>query len=264
MGIVTQIATLPRNSHSVRAYVGAIATLIFVPALIAAGWLASLWAAPERAQLEQAAEHKVREIAADIDREIVNTQNMLMVLASSHFLQNRDLESFHAQAATLTRRLEVPIVLLDHSLARQVVNTGVPWGIPLPSVPVSRSEDELRSLRLGNAAVSNVFFGRRIDRHVVAVTVPLLRDGAVEFALSVGWPLEKFAEILDSSGIGPDRIATVLDRRGYRQTNEIRDEQRRFPFLRLAKRAGNRVRTRSGSSRASASASLNRRSASAS
>ncbi len=44
--------------------------------------------------------------------------------------------------------------------------------------------------------------------------VPVLRDGAVEFALSVGWPLAKFAEILDSSGIGPDRIATVLDRRG--------------------------------------------------
>jgi PAS domain S-box-containing protein len=214
LGIITQFAALRRNRHSIRAYVGAIATLILVPALIVAGWLAMLWAASERAQLEQAAEHKVREIAADIDREIVSTQNMLRVLASSHFLQNRDLESFHAQAATLTRRLEFPIVLLDHSLARQVVNTGVPWGNPLPSVPVFRSEDELRSLRLGNAAVSNVFFGRRIDRHVVAVTVPLLRDGAVEFALSVGWPLEKFAEILDSSGIGPDRIATVLDRRG--------------------------------------------------
>jgi two-component system, NarL family, sensor histidine kinase UhpB len=210
----TSIAALRRNRRSIRAYVGAIATLILVPALIVAAWLATLWAASERAQLEQAAEYKVREIAADIDREIVGTQNMLTVLASSHFLQNRDLGSFHAQAATLTRRLEVPIVLLDHSLARQVVNTGVPWGIPLPSVPVSRSEDELRSLRLGNAAVTNVFFGRRVDRHIVAVTVPVLRDGVLEFGLSVGWPLEKFAEILDSSGIGPDRIATVLDRRG--------------------------------------------------
>jgi two-component system, NarL family, sensor histidine kinase UhpB len=214
LGKFTSIAALRHNRHSIRAYVGAIATLILVPALIVAAWLATLWAASERAQLEQAAEYKVREIAADIDREIVSTQNMLMVLASSHFLRNRDLESFHAQASTLTRRLEVPIVLLDDSLARQVVNTGVPWGIPLPSVPVSRSEDELRALRRGDAAVSNVFFGRRIDRHIVAVTVPVLRDGVLEFGLSVGWPLEKFAEILDSSGIGPDRIATVLDRRG--------------------------------------------------
>jgi PAS domain S-box-containing protein len=214
LGIITQFAALRRNRHSIRSYVGAIATLILVPALIVAGWLAMLWAASERAQLEQAAEHKVREIAADIDREIVSTQNMLTVLASSHFLQNRDLGSFHAQAATLTQRLEVPIVVLDHSLARQVVNTGVPWGKPLPSVPISRSEDELRSLRRGDAAVSNVFFGRRIDRHVVAVTVPVLRDGAMEFALSVGWPLEKFAEVLDSSGMEPGRIATVLDRRG--------------------------------------------------
>ena len=215
MGIVTQIATLRRNRHSVRAYVGAIATLIFVPALIAAGWLASLWAASERAQLEQAAEYSAREIAADIDREIVSTQNMLMVLASSHFLQNGDLKSFHAQAATLTRRFEVPIIVLDRSLTRQVVNTVIPWGDPLPAtVPVPPSEDELRSLRLGNPAVSNVFFGRRFDRHIVAVKVPVLRDGAVEFVLSVGCPLAKFAEILDSSNIGPGRIATVLDRRG--------------------------------------------------
>ncbi len=214
MGVVTQIAALRRSRHSIRTYVGAIATLVLVPALIVAAWLATLWAASERAQLEQAAEHKAREIAADIDREIVGTQNMLMVLASSHFLRNRDLESFHAQAVTLTRRLEVPIIVIDSSLARQLVNTAIPWGNPLPAVPVRRSEDELRSLRLGNAIVSDVFFGRWADRHVVAVTVPVLRDGALELALSVGWPLAKFAEVLDSSGIGPGHIATVLDRRG--------------------------------------------------
>ena len=207
MGIVTQITTLRRNRHSVRAYVGAIATLIFVPALIAAGWLASLWAASERVRLEQAAGYTARELAADIDREIVSTQNMLLVLASSHFLRNGDLESFHAQAATLTRRFEVPIIVLDRSLARQVVNTAIPWGDPLPAtLPVPRSEDELRSLQLGNPAVSNIFFGRRIDRRVVAIKVPVLRDGAVEFVLSVGCPLAKFAEILDSSNIGPDRF----------------------------------------------------------
>ena len=104
MGIVTQVGALRRNRRSIRAYVGAIATLILVPALIVAAWLATLWAASERAQLEQAAEYKAREIAADIDREIVSTQNMLMVLASSHFLQNRDLEFVpctgrHAHAA---------------------------------------------------------------------------------------------------------------------------------------------------------------------
>jgi two-component system, NarL family, sensor histidine kinase UhpB len=214
LGIVTQVGALRRNRRSIRAYVGAIATLILVPALIVVAWLATLWAASERAQLEQAAEHKAREIAADIDREIVSTQNMLMVLTNSHFLQNRDLESFHAQAATLTRRLGVPVIVLDRSFARQLLNTEIPWGSPLPDTAAPRSEGELRSLRLGNAAVSNVFFGRRIDRHIVAVTVPVLRDGALELALSVGWPLAKFAEILDSSGIGPGRIATVLDRRG--------------------------------------------------
>jgi two-component system, NarL family, sensor histidine kinase UhpB len=215
LGIIRLIAALRSNRHSIRAYVGAIATLILVPALIVVGWLATLWATSERAQLEQAAEHKAREIAADIDREIVSTQNMLTVLASSHFLQNRDLESFHAQATMLTRRLEVPIILLDRGLAQQVVNTAIPWGNPLPAaVPVPRSEDELRSLWLGNPAVSDVFLGRRSDRHVVAVKVPVLRDGAVEFVLSVGCPLAKFAEILDSSGMAPGRIATVLDRRG--------------------------------------------------
>ena len=140
MGIVTQTTALRRNRHSIRGYVGAIAALILVPALIVAAWLATLWAASERAQLELAAEHKAREIAADIDREIVSTQNMLMVLASSHFLQNGDLESFHAHAVTLTRRLQVPIIVIDRSLARQVANTKIPWGNPLPAISVQRSE----------------------------------------------------------------------------------------------------------------------------
>ena len=206
--IVTQIAALRRNRHSIRAYVGAIATLILVPALIVAAWLATLWAASERAQLEQAAEHKVREIAADIDREIVNTQDMLMVLASCIFCRT-DLESFHA-AATLTRRFEVrSSCLTTVSLGRWSIPSTV--GNPLPSVPVNPAADELRCC--GSETLPSQCLLRAADRSaVVAVTVPLLRDGAVECALSVGWPLEKFAGF--HTRHRSDRIATVLDRRG--------------------------------------------------
>ena len=68
---MTYVGVLRRGPCSVRVYVSAIVAVISVPALIVAGWLASSWAASERAQLAQDAEHKTREILAEAGYEQV-------------------------------------------------------------------------------------------------------------------------------------------------------------------------------------------------
>ncbi len=84
--------------YSVRTYFGALVLLILIPGLLIAGWLAYRSAQSERAQIEQDARQRVREIAGSIDREIIGTQNLLAVLASSHSLHTGDIEGFHRQA----------------------------------------------------------------------------------------------------------------------------------------------------------------------
>src|SRR5215470_18730287 len=105
------VAALRHSGLSVRAYFGAVVVIILIPALLFGGWLASLSAAARRQQIEQNIQQKVREIAVAIDREVLSTMNMLTALASSHFVQIGDFESFHRQATEVSRQLNIHIVL---------------------------------------------------------------------------------------------------------------------------------------------------------
>jgi hypothetical protein len=177
MGFMRRKATLARSHMSVRAYVSAIVGAILVPALFIAGWIATLSADSERVQLEQSAKNQAREVTAAIDREIVGIQNMLIVLASSPYLRDADFQAFHGQAVGVSRQLNAQIVVRDLNLDRQVVNTDFPWGTPLTGgIPALRSEAEEELLRSGKPVVSSVFFGPLIKRHVVAISVPVLRN----------------------------------------------------------------------------------------
>ncbi|MFX9093365.1 hypothetical protein ABTN25_19545, partial [Acinetobacter baumannii] len=81
----------PKKRYSVRAYVIAITAIFMIPTLILAGWLAFRSVAFERHQTEQNAFHRAREITTVLERDIVSTQNLLMSLAGSQFLQNSAL-----------------------------------------------------------------------------------------------------------------------------------------------------------------------------
>jgi two-component system, NarL family, sensor histidine kinase UhpB len=198
---------------SVRTSVIAIVAVVLIPALLIAGLLAALSARSERAELERSAHRQADEVRIAIDREIVGTQNVLSALATSPFLQNGDLEGFHRQAMEVTQRTDVQIVLRDLDVNRQVINTFYPYGAALDAaMPPPRSEQGWQEIRDGKPNVSNVYFGPLIKRPIVAVTVPVVRDGSVHLVLSSGIRLDRFGAILSGLNIRPDQIATVIDR----------------------------------------------------
>ena len=207
-------AAAVRGRGSVRFYVTAVVLVILVPALIIAGWLASLSAASERVLLEQNAEQRAREITAAIDRDIVTARNMLTALASSHFLQTDDLEAFYRQALAVSQQLGIQIVLRDPQLDEQIVNTAAPWGAArLQGLPPERREAEDELLRSNKPVVSNVFFGPVIQQYVVAVLVPVMRNAGAAYVLSVGIPAEQFAGELQTLRLPPAWIVTIIDRK---------------------------------------------------
>src|SRR5262245_411569 len=203
------------SHHSVRASVVGIVVLTLIPVVLLAGLIARWAAHSERAQMELWAKNQSREVITAIDREIVNAQNMLHVLASSDSLRIGEFEAFYLQAKEASKQLNAQIVVRDLRLNRQILNTAYPWGTVLTTaVPGLRSEEEERLLRAGRPVVSNVFFGPLIKRHFVAVIVPLPRNGTPDLVISVGLPLERFAEILESLDIHPNQYVTVIDRNG--------------------------------------------------
>jgi PAS domain S-box-containing protein len=213
-----------RSRRSARAFLIAVVIVILVPALIFAGFLAVGSARLERAQLEQNAAKQSREATAAIEREIVSIENLLVTLASSPLLQREDIEAFYAQAADVSRRVGLQLVLHDRSYA-QLVNTAFPWGAPLnPELPppVIEAYDKLK--RSGNPVVSNVFFGPLIKQYVIAILVPVFRNDSLEFVLAAGVPVKTFADVLGTLDMRPNEVVGVIDPRGIFVARSVNSE----------------------------------------
>jgi len=180
-----------RRLFSTRTYAITIVVTVLVPALILAGFLAVLSARLERTQVERNASNLSNAAAAAVEHNVIAIQDVLFTLAGSYFLQTGNLERFYGRAADVARRLGVAVVLSDAQGGRQLVNTALPRGSSLTgggSPPLSAADEAL--LQAGKPIVTGVFFEELFKRQIVAVLVPIFRDGALCFYLFAGIPLE--------------------------------------------------------------------------
>jgi len=80
---------------------------------------------------------EARNLSAGVDREIIGEIERLQALAASPSLRQGDFAEFQRQAeASLVLRQSGNIMLIDRNM-RQLVNTWVPFGRPLPPFPYS-------------------------------------------------------------------------------------------------------------------------------
>src|SRR5437868_2856631 len=197
------------KGYSVRVALSALVAAILIPALLFGGWLTLHSAEAERLQLEKNLHQQAQQIVSEVDREIGSTIYLLTALASSFALQTDNIEAFRQQTLELSRELKVQIVLFDPTINIQIMNT-VAQGRPAPpAVPRRDAEEEM--LRTRKPAISSVFFGRLVNRHVVGVIVPVLRDGQVVYGLGIGIPTDNFAKFLEHEQSAPGRIAAIID-----------------------------------------------------
>ncbi|NVN88583.1 MAG: PAS domain S-box protein [Rhodopseudomonas sp.] len=188
--------------------------LLLLPALVVAGALSFRLAAAEREQIEQELARTAEQRATEIDREIESTKAMLVVLAGSRYLQTGDLEGFHRRASEIARQLGTLVVLHRPTQDRRVITTSVPWDeTPELTMPAVRLAAEQRAIESGQAVVSDVFFGPVSKQYLVAVILPVMRNGVCDYVLSIGIPAAKLSSILASHVHGPGRVDVILDRR---------------------------------------------------
>jgi PAS domain S-box-containing protein len=206
-------APLHGRRLSIRIIFALIVAAIMIPALLVGGWFAQRWAKSERTQIERDLMQKTREIASNVDREIIAATSMLTALASSSSLRTRDFKAFHRQATEVAQKLNTQIVLLDPRLDRQVINTAVPWDAPLPQgARPEVAEASRQALSTGKSVVSNVFVGPVVKRPVISVGVLASDDAGTAYYLAVGLTTDQFAAVLQRTAIGPDSIAAIVDR----------------------------------------------------
>ena len=208
-----------------RTFLLAVVGLTLVPMLGVAG-IAIWWAhQDERRAMEQALLYHARSLTLAVDREVDTSLAGLKGLATSSDLDSADLRRFYEQArlAREAYRRWLTVALVEPS-GRQLLNLLHPLGSPLPSV--ANLEAFQRTLRTGEPQVSDLVMGPTSERRVIAVTLPLLRDGKIRRVLVAVLTPESFASVLAAAHIARGTVGTILDRNGIVVATTQGQEQR--------------------------------------
>ncbi|MFI5328559.1 MAG: PAS domain S-box protein, partial [Candidatus Rokuibacteriota bacterium] len=196
-----------------RTFLLAVVGLTLVPLLGVAG-VAIWWAhQDERGAMEQALLYHARSLTVAVDREVETSLAGLKGLATSGDLDVADLRKFYEQARLAREAYPrwMTVTLADAS-GRQVLNLLRPLGSALPSV--AGLETFQRTLQTGQPQVSDLVMGPTAGRRVIAVTLPLLRDGKVRHVLAAVMTPESFASVLAAAQIAGGTVGTIVDRKG--------------------------------------------------
>ncbi len=194
---------------------------LVVPILFLAGMMAWFYAGSERARLEREALSKVHQVIGATDREFAGLIATIKVLGLSRYLQSGDLDNFDAQAREVYRLIGVNVVVRSRD-GRQLVNTRVPRGEPLPTI-VDPEPDRM-VMETKQPFISNLFVGAVTHRPGYIVNAPVLREGEIIFFLSLRLEPERMRDILLQADLPAGWTAAIADRRGFVVTHSSRHE----------------------------------------
>jgi signal transduction histidine kinase len=148
-------------------------------------------------------------VARTVDKEIESVITALEALAESQSLDTADLARFSTLCHRVVHTQGWRAILLFDPEGRALLHSALPLGSRLP--PTIRREVLERARDERRAAVSDLFDGIR-SRQIVAVYVPVIRDGVVRFMLAAGLPASRFSEVLRAQQLGPSSLAVLHDR----------------------------------------------------
>jgi signal transduction histidine kinase/HAMP domain-containing protein len=192
------------RSHLVTLVLGALVPVLGFAALVIRDNARLQLAVTERGMRETA-----HAVARTVDKEVETVLAALQTLGESQSLDAPDLARFHALCQRVAHTQGWRSILLFDAEGRALLHTALPLGSRLP--PTTRPEAFGRARDERRGTVSNLFDGVR-HRHIVAVYVPVMRDGVVRFVLSAGLPATRFSDVLRAQQFGPGSVAALQDR----------------------------------------------------
>jgi len=200
---------LLRRAPTIRLWLAMLLAAFIVPAAIAVVALFVHSYQRERAGMERGALDVSRALMQAIDRELASAQGAMQALATSPNLDHADLYAFYGQATQVLHDRPGNILLLVDANGRQVVNTHLPFGQPLP---LHGNPVQLRRVfSTGLPLLSDLYVGPTVQRLLTSVDVPVVRKGRVEYVLSMQYFGERLGAILERQNIPPEAIATIYD-----------------------------------------------------
>lgn len=192
----------------------ALAVAAAIPVLLLSGWVATLMAQQQRGLTRSAAVASAARVAERVASDIATQVAVLQAEAASASLDRPDLAAFYAEAERL--RQEHPLwetVELAGPDGAQVVNLLRSLDDELgPTADRVSFDAVVRTRRPVVGGIGPV--GRISGKRLVALRVPVVRNGALRHVLSVGLATNAVSSILRDAGAPEGWVGTIVDAQG--------------------------------------------------
>ena len=181
-----------------------------LPVLIFAGVMLVTFSAQQRSAVERGLVDTARALSLAVDRELAVSIRTLEQLATSEHLDSGELRKFYDQASrTLKIQPSWEAILLIDPFGQQVINLRVPFGTPLPETGASQLNKDV--IGTGQPAISNLFTGAIVKGPLIAIAVPVVRDGKVKYVLASSTSPAFLLKLLAQQNVPSDWLATIID-----------------------------------------------------
>jgi signal transduction histidine kinase len=186
---------------------------VLLPSLIAAAIAVTYVYQGEREFNYTSISETARALALALDRDMARRESILHTLAESSSLERGEFARFYSYASAIAKKNDAAIILSDLE-GRQILNTRLPFGKPLPSMLPQEREERAR---LGNdvTLISDLYTPPAgLGPYSFAVQVPVRRDGRTVMFLTLATFASQMQKLLAEQRLPAGWLATILDRRG--------------------------------------------------
>jgi len=161
---------------------------------------------------DQTAEYQARNVAFTIDQHIKGHIAALEVMAASSLADDpARWHEFYNEAQAFHQSFGGHVILADLSMQMRF-NTRMPFGTALPQVPKPKGHSAVSTvLDTGKPSVGDMFPGPVAKEPLVAVVVPLIRNGQIQFLLINTIETRQLQQRLDEVALPSGWSLTVLD-----------------------------------------------------
>jgi signal transduction histidine kinase len=162
---------------------------------------------------ERAVSEAAQALALLVDKELQTKEGVLQALARSPALARGDLPEFYAHARALAPTPGSTIILQETS-GKQVINTRVGFGQPLPLRRSSDMAQLIQRYGANRTLVSDVFLAPVAKRYDFTVQVPVVLSGELTYYLAMGINAASLEGLFLAHHFPQEWIVTVIDRNG--------------------------------------------------
>ena len=201
---------------SLHAFLIRLVRLCVLPLLALAVYLSVNHIRELQVHIDRDAGDRVQNAATAIDSLLGAQIGALEQLAGSPFLDKEPpaLKEFYREARAFHASFAGHIILADLS-TQMLLNTRAPLGTALPRLPVPKGHAAApTAIKTGEPAVGDMFLGPVAKEPLVAIALPVLREGRTRFILLSTIETRRLQERLDEIALPSGWSLTLLDGKG--------------------------------------------------